>query len=51
MESTRPLTKEISIKGALLERGVRFFSVANQPQERTIGAEKRATRNMQLFLQ
>ena len=25
-----PLTKEISIKGALLERSVRFFSVANQ---------------------
>ena len=38
------LTKEISIKGALLERSVRFFSVANQQQERTKGAEKRATK-------
>ena len=46
-----PLTKEISIKGALLERSVRFFSVANQQQERTKGAEKRTTKNMQLFSQ
>ena len=46
-----PLTKEISIKGALLVRSVRFFSGANQPQERTKGAEKRATKNMQLVLQ
>ena len=43
-----PLTKEISIKGALLERSVRFFSVANQPQERTIDAEKRATKSMRV---
>ena len=46
-----PLTKEISIKGALLVRSLRFYSVANQPRERTKAAEKRATKNMQLFLQ
>ena len=47
-----PLTKEISTKGALLERSIHFFfSVKSQPQERTKAAEKRATKNMQLFLQ
>ena len=46
-----PLTKEISTEGALLERSLRFLSVTNQPQERTKVAGKRATKNMQLFLQ